>query len=87
MSLSANASLSDVIREINSLKRQVDSQEALKKAGRNVTGLRAVPSSSTDLIQGDIVGDFLYDGLDRYALEVIDNTGAIEWRVVTEGAV
>lgn len=87
MTLSANASTADIITEINRLKRQVDAMELAKKPGRNVTGARTVPSSSTDLISGDIVGDYLYDGFDRHCLEIIDDSGTIEWRVVTESGV
>lgn len=85
--ISANATLPDVIRELASLQRKVDAMELAKKVGRNRTGDRAVPSSSTDLIEGDIAGDYLYDGFDRLCLEVIDDSGTLEWRVVTEGAV
>lgn len=87
MTLSANASTADIITEINRLKRQIDAMELAKKPGRNVTGARAVPSSSTDLTSGDIVGDYLYDGFDRHCLEIIDDSGTIEWRVVTESGV
>lgn len=85
--ISANASMADVIREIAALQRRVDAMELAKQAGRNRTGERTVPSSSTDLISGDIAGDYLYDGFDRLRLDVIDNSGTLEWRVVTEGAV
>lgn len=87
MTLSSNASNADIIREINRLQRQVDAMELAKQPGRNVTGLRAVPSSSTDLISGDIAGDYLYDGYDRLRLDIIDNSGTLEWRVVTEAGV
>jgi hypothetical protein len=85
--ISANATLQDVIQEIARLQRQIDAMELAKQAGRNVTGARAVPSSSTDLISGDIAGDYLYDGNDRLRLDVIDNSGTLEWRVITESGV
>lgn len=87
MTISNNSTLEQAIIEMNRLSRRIEVLEREKKAGRNVTGARAVPSSSTDIIAGDIVGDYLYDGYDRLCLEVIDNSGTLEWRVVTEAGV
>jgi hypothetical protein len=79
MTLSSNAPISDIISEINRLQRRVDTIDTEKRAGRNVTGTRTIPSSATDLIQGDIVGDYLYNGTNYYELEVITNTGTTKW--------
>jgi hypothetical protein len=79
MTLSYNASNNDIINEINKLKRQSDAMQISKRAGRNVTGARAVPSAENDLISGDIIGDFLYDGSDYYELQVVDNINTIQW--------
>jgi hypothetical protein len=79
MTLSYNASNNDIINEVNKLKRQIDAMQISKRAGRNVTGARAVPSAETDLISGDIVGDFLYDGSDYYEMQIVDNIGTVQW--------
>lgn len=79
MTLSANASMNDVIREINKLQRQADVLQSSKRAGRNVTGARAVPTSNTDVIQGDVIGDYLHDGTEYYELSVVDGAGTVNW--------
>ena len=79
MTLSINATMNDVITEINKLSRQANALQSSKRSGRNVTGARAVPTSNTDLIQGDITGDFLYNGIEYYELAVVDNTGTVNW--------
>jgi len=79
MTLSSNANMNDVITEINKLQRQVNALQSAKRAGRNVTGGRAVPSSHTNTIQGDVVGDFLYDGNHCYELSIVDAAGTVNW--------
>lgn len=79
MTLSSTSTISDIISEINKLQRTISALENGKRAGRNVTGARAVPSSATNLIQGDIVGDYLYNGNDYYELSVVNSAGILKW--------
>jgi hypothetical protein len=79
MTLSTNATLHDAIIVINRLERRITTLENEKRSGRNVTGKRAVPNNSNDLLEGDVTGDFLYNGTHYYELERYDNTGALKW--------
>lgn len=79
MTLSSTSTISDIISEINKLQRTISALENGKRAARNVTGARAVPSSATNLIQGDIVGDYLYNGNDYYELSVVNSAGILKW--------
>lgn len=78
MTLSSNASNADIISEINRINRRLNAVETGKRNGRNVTGIRAVPTSATQLIQGDIRGDYLYNGINYYELELVDGV-ALKW--------
>lgn len=82
MTLSSNATNADIISEINRLSRKITALETGKRNGRNVTGTRAVPTSATQLIQGDIRGDYLYNGINYYELELVDGV-ALKWAKYT----
>lgn len=48
-----------------------------KKNGRDRTGVRALPSSQTNVISGDKEGDEVLDGTELYQLRMI--SGALQW--------
>ena len=48
-----------------------------KLDGRERTGIRVVPSSATDVIVGDNVGDKLQDG--TYCYQLINDSGTLKW--------
>jgi hypothetical protein len=81
MTLSINSSLSDVIKVVARTERIVNGLEASKRAGRNVTGARTVPSDTDDLLSGDVVGDYLYDAANNhyYELVVFDGINQKKW--------
>ncbi len=78
----ANAStLLTVVQQILSIRRdditEVEQLQQGKLKGRDRTGVRTVPSSATDTVDTDIIGDVVTDATYRY--ELIDISGAPKW--------
>lgn len=73
-----------VVREIMTLRREdineVDGLGQNKLKGRNRNGVRAVPTSATDVVSGDIEGDVVVDATYRYELVDVAGTG-LRWRI------
>lgn len=72
--------LTDIKDIIAERKRDVIEYNALKtgkKQGRIRTGIRAVPSSATDVIQGDAEGDIVTDA--TYIYELVTVSGSLKW--------
>ena len=78
----ANASnMLAVVQDILGLRREditeVEQLQQGKLKGRDRTGVRAVPTSATDTVDTDIVGDVVKDATYRY--ELIDISGTLKW--------
>ncbi len=79
--LGFNATLMDFARERANDAATVAALETGKRQGRQRNfgaAVRAVPSSHSDVIQGDAVGDFLNDGTHEYELKLM-NDGTLKW--------
>lgn len=73
-----NATVADFIAQRRNDVATVNALEQLKQNGRQRTNIRAVPSSSTDLIDGDKVGDFLYNSGYIYLI-FTDESNVVKW--------
>ena len=76
---------SEALRQIINLRSDdqaaIRTLEATKFNGRDRTGIRAVPTSNTDLLVGDTVGDRVNDTTHIYFCMNIPGTG-VQWRKV-----
>ena len=71
------ATLETVIRERRKDAATISTLENGKLPGRIRTGLRAVPSSPTDVIQGDAEGDTVINS--TYVFCLISVSGVLKW--------
>ena len=67
-------------------ERKNDVNDFTNLNNRFISGRKVarIPSSSADVIRGDVVGDF--NVTDTYAYFLIDNSGTAEWRRVAVGS-
>ena len=72
-----NTTLQDIITLRRRDKSTISSLEIGKRQGRDVTGIRATPSSASDVIQGDALGDFVNTSTHEY--ELIQISGSLLW--------
>lgn len=72
-----NTTLQDIITLRRRDKSTISSLEIGKRQGRDVTGIRATPSSASDVIQGDALGDFVHTSTHEY--ELIQISGSLLW--------
>lgn len=57
--------------------RIISTLQRNKRQGRIRTGIRAVPTSHSDVLSGDLEGDFLNDSTNFYLL--INDDGTLKW--------
>lgn len=50
-----------------------------KANGRDRTGLRALPDDETDVIAGDILGDYFYDFTNEFRYDLTADDGILQW--------
>ena len=77
-----NATLADFIAARRDDAREVATLQTQKADGRCRSGLRAVPTSKTDVIAGDMAGDYLQSSNILYML-VRDSTSSLVWHKIT----
>jgi len=73
----SNSTLADVLRERANDVATVAALDQGKLPGRIRTGLRAVPSSNSDVIAGDALGDVITDA--TYIYTLIRVSGSLKW--------
>jgi hypothetical protein len=75
----ASTTIDTVITERRNDAAVVDHLVGNKVQGRDRTGVRTVPTAQTDVINGDIKGDYVYDFSNEYVYKLTSNSGTLQW--------
>jgi len=75
----STATLEDVVKQRRNDVASFEALQQYKVTGRDQTGIRSVPTSQTNVVAGDKVGDYLYDVADNKMYRLINNSGTPQW--------
>jgi hypothetical protein len=75
----STSTLKDVLRERRNDVATVESLQQYKATGRDMTGIRSVPTSESNVIAGDKVGDYLYDVAGGKLYRLIISNADTQW--------
>ena len=78
-----NTTLRNIIDQRRFDVADINNIKEYKLNARDRTGIRDVPSSATDVVNGDIQGDFLYDISGTKKYELVNNSGTLQWIEIT----
>lgn len=79
-----NNKVNDVLNKITEIRKQ-DIVEFRNLEQRFIRGRKVnkIPQSSTDVVPGDLVGDFSFSDTNLYIL--VNSSGNLEWRTASLG--